>query len=96
MSTKRLWVSNDYIDCCRCLLMNLNYDGSYLEKEDMLSFDLHPSWWFGRKMDDTDYEWRFWADFFSQNMHWLLIHLIMGLAINHQLSKVGDKTRLCC
>ena len=62
---------------------------SNLEKEDMLSFDLHPSWWFGRKMDDSDYEWRFFAEFYGRAMMWYVGHALMGLALNHHLKKVS-------
>lgn len=55
----------------------------------MLSFDLHPSWWFGRKMDDSDYEWRFWADFFSSNLYLFGLQGLIGLSINHQMEKVS-------
>ncbi|XP_067942781.1 protein-cysteine N-palmitoyltransferase HHAT-like [Watersipora subatra] len=68
----------------RCLY--LVYKAS-LDKEDMLSFDLHPSWWFGRKMDDSDYEWRYWVDYYSNNLPWYLGHALLGLAINCHLEK---------
>jgi len=54
----------------------------------MLSFDLHPSWWFGRKMDDSDYEWRYWADYYTSNILFYLGHMLMGLIFNLYLEKV--------
>ncbi|KAF6026129.1 HHAT [Bugula neritina] len=67
--------------CCYLVFL------SSLEKEDMLSFDLHPSWWFGRKMDDSDYEWRYWADYYTSNILFYLGHMLMGLIFNLYLEK---------
>jgi len=59
-----------------------------VEKEDVLSFDLHPSWWFGRRMDDGDYEWRYWADFYSRHTHWYLGHACLSMILNTSLREV--------
>ena len=57
----------------------------------MLSFDLHPSWWFGRKMDDSDYEWRYWVDYYGTNIQWYIGHAFLGLTVNTHLQKVSNK-----